>query len=405
MQFAPRPAAVTGAALTQRAALPILLALSFSHLLNDMLQSLVPAIYPIIKTAYTLDYGQIGLITFTFQLTASVFQPVVGMYTDLRPQPYSLVVGMAISILGLLGLAYAGSYPQLLMGAALIGTGSSIFHPESTRMVRMAAGGRYGFAQSVFQVGGHAGSAAGPLLAAFIVVPFGQTSLAWFALAGLVAALVLLQIGHWYKRQSPAANKFQSAESGVPARSRAQIAFAIAIVVILMMSKSAYSSSFGSYYTFYLLGRFQVSVQTSQLMLFLFLLAAPLGTLMGGYVGDRFGRRQIIWFSILGALPFTLILPYVDLFWTGVLTVIIGLIMASAFPALLVYAMDLLPGRLGLVAGIFYGLTFGLGAMSAALLGELADATSIDFVYHLCAYVPLIGLLTWFLPDIGRSRV
>jgi FSR family fosmidomycin resistance protein-like MFS transporter len=401
MLFTPKPEKTTSAT-AQKAALPVLLALSFSHFLNDMLQSLVPAIYPVIKTAYALDYGQIGLITFTFQLTASLFQPVVGMYTDARPQPYSLVAGMAVSILGLTVLAFAGSYLVLLLGAALIGTGSSIFHPESTRMVRMASGGRHGFAQSVFQVGGHAGSAAGPLLAAFIVVPLGQPSLAWFALAGLLAAVVLLRIGNWYKAQSPKPVHSKTGDGGKPARSTAQTAFAITIVVILMMSKSAYSSSFGSYYTFYLLGRFEVSVQTSQMMLFLFLLAAPLGTLMGGYVGDIFGRRQIIWFSILGALPFTLVLPYVDLFWTGVLSVIIGLIMASAFPALLVYAMELLPGRLGLVAGIFYGLTFGLGAMFAALLGELADFTSIEFVFHLCAFVPFIGLLTWFLPDVGR---
>jgi FSR family fosmidomycin resistance protein-like MFS transporter len=396
MLFAPKPEKTTGAVL------PVLIALSFSHFLNDMLQSLVPSIYPIIKDSYGLDYAQIGLITFTFQLAGSIFQPVVGMYTDLRPQPYSTVVGMAFSILGLTVLAFAGSYYLLLLGAALLGTGSSIFHPETTRMVRVASGGRHGFAQSVFQVGGHAGSAAGPLLAAFIVVPLGQASLSWFAVAGLIAAVVLLQIGHWYKRQAPKPVTAKAAEDRAHGRSRLQTAIAVTIVVILMMSKSAYSSSFGSFYTFYLLGKFSVSVQTSQMMLFLFLLAAPLGTLMGGYVGDIFGRRRIIWFSILGALPFTLILPYVDVFWTGVLSVIIGLIMASAFPALIVYAMELLPGRLGLVAGIFYGLAFGLGAMFAALLGQLADFTSINFVFHLCAFVPALGLLTWFLPDVGQ---
>ena len=382
-------------------AMPVLFALSFSHFLNDMMQQLVPAIYPIIKPAYGLDYGQIGLITFAFQICASMFQPVVGFYTDRRPQPFSLVLGMGCSLAGLLVLAYAGSYPQLLLGAALIGTGSSIFHPEATRMVRLASGGRHGFAQSVFQVGGYAGSASGPLLAAFIVVPRGQASLVWFALAALLAMIVLSQIGFWYRRNVSARAKAKPA--GAAAGSRNGIAFAIFIIVMLMLSKSAYTASLSSYYTFYLLGRFEVSVQVSQMMLFLFLASQPIGTLIGGFIGDAFGRRQIIWFSILGALPFTLALPYVDLLWTGVLTVIIGIIMASAFPAILVYAMDLLPGRLGLVAGVFYGLSFGLGGISAALLGELADFTSISFVFHLCAFLPLIGLLTWFLPEIERD--
>jgi len=391
-------------AVAQSAALPLLLALSFSHLLNDIIQSLVPAIYPIIKDAYALDYGQIGLITFTFQLCASLFQPLVGMYTDRRPQPYSLVAGMGITLVGLMVLAHAASYPNLLIGAALIGTGSSIFHPEATRMARLASGGRYGFAQSVFQVGGQAGTALGPLLAAFVVVPLGQSSLSWFSLAALLAMFVVTRIGHWYKRRSPASAKSEAAGAKTHARSQNGAAFAVAILILLMFSKSAYSASFSSYYTFYLLGRFHVSVQASQVMLFLFLLASPLGVLIGGHLGDRIGRRKIIWFSILGAVPFTLALPHVNLFWTGVLTVIIGMIMASAFPAILVYAIELLPGRLGMVAGLFYGLTFGLGALSAALLGSLADATSIETVFRLCAYLPLIGLLTWFLPDIKRGQ-
>ncbi len=391
-------------AVAQSAALPLLLALSFSHLLNDIIQSLVPAIYPIIKDAYALDYGQIGLITFTFQLCASLFQPLVGMYTDRRPQPYSLVAGMGITLVGLMVLAHAASYPNLLIGAALIGTGSSIFHPEATRMARLASGGRYGFAQSVFQVGGQAGTALGPLLAAFVVVPLGQSSLSWFSLAALLAMFVVTRIGHWYKRRSPASAKSEAAGAKTHARSQNGAAFAVAILILLMFSKSAYSASFSSYYTFYLLGRFHVSVQASQVMLFLFLLASPLGVLIGGHLGDRIGRRKIIWFSILGAVPFTPALPHVNLFWTGVLTVIIGMIMASAFPAILVYAIELLPGRLGMVAGLFYGLTFGLGALSAALLGSLADATSIETVFRLCAYLPLIGLLTWFLPDIKRGQ-
>ena len=391
----------TSMAAATATAMPVLFALSFSHFLNDMMQQLVPAIYPIIKPAFGLDYGQIGLITFAFQICASMFQPVVGFYTDRRPQPFSLVVGMGCSLAGLLVLAYAGSYPQLLLGAALIGTGSSIFHPEATRMVRLASGGRHGFAQSVFQVGGYAGSASGPLLAAFIVVPRGQTSLVWFALAALLAMVVLSQIGFWYRRHVSARQNARPAET--TALPRRGVVFAIFIIVMLMLSKSAYTASLSSYYTFYLLGRFEVSVQVSQMMLFLFLASQPIGTLIGGFIGDAFGRRQIIWFSILGALPFTLALPYVDLLWTGILTVIIGIIMASAFPAILVYAMDLLPGRLGLVAGVFYGLSFGLGGVSAALLGELADFTSISFVFHLCSFLPLIGLLAWFLPEVGRD--
>ena len=404
MQKLTQPLALTGIAIAQRTAFPVLLALSFSHLLNDMLQSLVPAIYPIIKNAYALDYGQIGLITFTFQLSASLLQPLVGMYTDRRPQPYSLVAGMGFSLVGLMVLAKAGSYPQLLIGAALIGTGSSIFHPESTRMARMASGGRHGFAQSVFQVGGQAGASLGPLLAAFIVVPFGQSSLSWFSLAALIAMAVLFWVGNWYKRQSPAPARSKAPGDERTAKAQRAVAFAVAILIALMFSKSAYSASLSSYYTFYLLGRFHVSVQTSQIMLFLYLLASPLGALIGGHLGDRIGRRKIIWFSILGAVPFTLALPHVDLVWTGVLTLIIGMIMSSAFPAILVYATELMPGRLGTVAGLFYGLTFGLGALSAALLGMLADVTSIATVYQLCAYLPLIGLLTWFLPDIGREH-
>jgi FSR family fosmidomycin resistance protein-like MFS transporter len=387
----------------QRTAFPILIALSFSHLLNDMMQSLVPAIYPIIKDAYHLDFGQIGLITFTFQLTASLFQPLVGAYTDRKPQPYSLVAGMGMTLLGLFVLANAGSYGMLLLGAGLVGTGSSIFHPESTRMARLASGGRHGFAQSLFQVGGQTGSAVGPLLAAFIVVPHGQGSVAWFSVAALLAMIVLFHVGQWYARQSPPRRGSSAASNPESAPIRPKVVFAVAILVLLMFSKSAYSASFSSYYTFYLMGRFNVSVQASQLMLFLFLVSSAAGSLIGGHLGDRIGRRNIIWFSILGALPFTVALPYVNLLWTGIFTVIIAAIMASAFPAILIYAMELLPGRIGMIAGMFYGLSFGLGGLSAALLGELADITSITTVYHLCAFLPLLGLLTWFLPDIRRQ--
>jgi FSR family fosmidomycin resistance protein-like MFS transporter len=388
------------------AAFPIVLALSFAHLLNDMMQSLLPALYPIIKDAYGLDFGQIGLITLAFQFTASLLQPVVGVYTDRRPQPFSLVVGMGSTLIGLVVLAHAGSFAMLLIGAAMIGTGSAIFHPESTRMARLASGGRHGFAQSIFQVGGQAGQALGPLLAAFIVVPRGQGSVSWFSLVALLAMVLLLQVGLWYRRQSPVPAKARMTGSTAGAQvPRTGVVLAVAVLVVLMFSKSAYTSSLSSYYTFYLIGAFSVSVQFSQVLLFLFLVAQALGSLIGGHVGDRFGRREIIWFSILGALPFTLVLPFVNLFWTAVLTIVIGMIMASAFPAILVYALELLPGRVGMIAGLFYGVTFGLGALSAAALGELADLTSMTTVYRLCAFLPLLGLLTWFLPDVERPRI
>jgi MFS transporter, FSR family, fosmidomycin resistance protein len=404
MQKSSRSTATARITIAQGLAFPILLALSFTHLLNDMMQSLLPAIYPIIKHGYGLDFGQIGLITLAFQLTASLFQPLVGFYTDRHPQPYSLVAGMGSTLLGLIVLANAGSYLMVLIGAVFIGTGSSVFHPESTRMARLASGGYHGFAQSLFQVGGQAGQALGPLLAALIVVPHGQASLSWFSLTALLAMCVLFQVGHWYKRQVLAPVTIKGAGALPKRSSRRRVAFAVAILVVLMFSKSAYTASLSSYYTFYLIGNFQISVQASQLFLFLFLVAQALGSLIGGHLVDRIGRREIIWFSILGAVPFTLLLPHAGLFWTAVLTVIIGMIMASAFPAILVYALELLPGKVGMIAGLFYGVSFGLGALSAAMLGELADITSIATVYRLCAYLPLIGLLTWFLPKIDRIQ-
>ena len=388
----------------ETATLAILLAISFCHLLNDMAQSLIPAIYPILKTSFHLDFGQVGLITLTYQLVASLLQPFVGLYTDRRPQPYSLPVGMSFTLIGLLLLSIAPSFAILLIGSALVGLGSSVFHPESSRVARMASGGQHGFAQSVFQVGGNAGSAVGPLLAAFIVLPRGQHSIAWFSLAALLGIAVLSSVGKWYRRNHVTEQRPRSGEhvrAQLPSR---KIAFAIAILIALIFSKYFYLASLSSYYTFFLIGKFHVSVRTAQLMLFLFLGAVAAGTVIGGPVGDRFGRKYVIWVSILGVLPFTLLLPYASLFWTGVLSLVIGLVLASAFSAILVYAQDLLHGKVGTVAGVFFGFAFGMGGIGAALLGELADVTSIAFVYHVCAYLPVIGLLTAFLPDLERRK-
>jgi FSR family fosmidomycin resistance protein-like MFS transporter len=396
MQRSAATAAPTGAVAT--AAFPIVVALSFAHMLNDMMQSLLPAIYPIIKDAHGLDFAHIGMITLAFQLTASMLQPVVGIYSDLRPRPYSTVAGMACTLVGLIILAHASTFELLLLGAALVGLGSSIFHPEATRMARLASGGRHGFAQSTFQVGGQVGQAIGPLLAAFIVVPRGQGSLSWFSVIALLAMIVLFQVGSWYRRQSPVAIKTRVQSDGNDGARRKGVSLAVAALVLLMFSKSAYSASLTNYLTFYLIDKFGVSVQMSQYLLFVFLLSQALGALIGGHVSDRLGRLRIIWFSIFGALPFTLLLPYVGLAATIALTIIIGMIMSSAFPPILVYALELLPGRVGMIAGMFYGVSFGLGALSAALLGVLADLTSLSAVYHLCSYLPAIGLLAWFLP-------
>jgi len=386
------------------AAYPIVAALCFAHFLNDMTQALLPAIYPIIKETYALSFGQIGLLTLAFQFTASLLQPVVGMITDRRPMPYSLAAGMGSTLIGLFLLATAASYGMLFVGAMLIGLGSSIFHPEAVRMARLAAGNRVGFTQSLFQVGGQSGSAVGPLLAAAIVVPHGQRSLIWFSVVVLVAMMLLAWVGRWYATLGPKPSGASAGGLGAGARLAPGVALAIFVLFVLMFSKSAYTASLTSYYTFYLIDRFDVSVQTSQLLLFVFLIAQVVGALIGGYLGDLIGRRAIIWISILGALPFTLILPWVGLGWTIALTVLIGAIMSSAFPAILVYALELLPGKVGMTAGLFYGVTFGLGALSAAALGQIADWTSIETVYQLCAFLPLIGLMAWFLPKIDDRR-
>ncbi|KQO73130.1 Fosmidomycin resistance protein [Methylobacterium sp. Leaf87] len=385
-------------------AFAVLGALSLSHLLNDLVQSLLPAIYPLLKTQFRLDFGQIGLITFVFQVTASVLQPVVGIYTDRRPLPFSLAFGMGSSLVGLLLLSVAWAYGLLLLAAGLVGFGSAVFHPEATRVARLASGGRYGLAQSVFQVGGNAGTALGPLLAAFVVVPHGQGSVAWFSLVALAGICVLALVGQWYAGRLRAVPR-PATRAGAPAArvlSRRRVGLTIAILLTLIFSKYFYLASFSSYYTFYLIQRFGVSVAQSQIYLFVFLGAVAAGTILGGPIGDRFGRKPVIWGSILGVLPFTLALPHADLVWTVVLTVPIGMILASAMPAILVYAQELLPGRIGLVGGLFFGFAFGMGGLGAAVLGEVADHAGITAVYALCAYLPLIGLAAVFLPRLAR---
>ena len=386
----------------QGTAYPVLFAISICHLLNDMMQALLPAMYPILKSRYGLDFGQIGLITLTFQLTASLLQPVVGLYTDHRPKPYSLVAGMGFSLVGLLVLAVASSYPLLLLSAGLVGLGSAVFHPESSRVARMASGGRHGFAQSLFQVGGNTGSAIGPLLAAFVVVPRGQRSVAWFSAAAFAGMVILARVGRWYRshRQAVAASRSGGARHHLP---RARVGAALAILLVLVFSKNVYLASISSYYTFFLIEKFGLSVQAAQVHLFVFLGAVAAGTFIGGPVGDRLGRKWVIWVSILGVLPFTLALPYVNLFWTGVLSVAIGVVLASAFSAIIVFAQELVPGRIGLVSGLFFGFAFGTAGIGAALLGRLADRTDIEFVFRLCSYLPALGLLTAFLPEIERG--
>jgi len=385
----------------------VLLAISFSHLLNDTIQSMLSAIYPILKENYSLSFAQIGLITLTLNVTASILQPVVGLYTDRRATPYSLVVGMTFSLAGLLLLSVAWRYGLLLLASGLVGVGSAVFHPESSRVARMASGGRHGLAQSVFQVGGNVGTALGPLLAAFLVLPRGQRSIAWASSIALLGIAVLWKVGGWYARRRPVARAAQAShhfEIHSPRLSQATIRRSIAVLVALIFSKYFYLASLTSYYTFYLIHKFGVSVQDAQIDLFIFLGATAAGTILGGPIGDRFGRKLVIWLSILGVFPFTFALPFASLFWTRVLTVPIGLILASAFSAIVVYAQELMPGRIGLISGLFFGFAFGMGGLGAAVLGRLADATSIDFVYRVCAFLPLIGLLTAFLPDIGKHK-
>jgi FSR family fosmidomycin resistance protein-like MFS transporter len=378
-------------------------ALSFSHFLNDMMQSLIVSIYPLLKGEFHLSFVQIGTITLTYQACASLLQPLIGVYTDKHPKPYSLSVGMCFTLIGMVTLAFAPNYGSVLAAAALIGAGSAIFHPESSRIARLASGGRHGLAQSIFQVGGNAGSAMGPLLAAWVILPQGQTSLAWFAIAAVIAIAVLARVGAWYKVHH--IDRPKARHSVVPSPvSAARVRWSIVVLVLLIFSKYFYVASITSYFSFYLIEKFHVSVRSAQVHLFVFLLAMALGTLFGGPLGDRIGRKRVIWVSILGIAPFTLMLPYVDLMWVGILTFVIGLILSSAFSAIVVFAQELMPGNVGAVSGLFFGFAFGIGGIGAAVLGGLADTHGIEFVYRICAYLPLLGMVAAFLPNIEHRK-
>ncbi|MDB6367224.1 MFS transporter [Photorhabdus bodei] len=385
---------------TRNTVFTILGAISVSHLLNDMIQSLILAIYPLLQLEFNLSFVQIGMITLTYQITASLLQPLIGLYTDKHPQPYSLPVGMSFTLSGLLLLAHANNFPLILLASALIGTGSSVFHPESSRVARMASGGRHGLAQSLFQVGGNFGSSLGPLLAALFIAPYGRGNVGWFSLAALLGIIVLLQISKWYNTQNYIKKNQAKTGPAIKVLSRKTVIGSLVILLILIFSKYFYLTSISSYYTFYLIHKFGISVQSAQFHLFIFLFAVAAGTIIGGPLGDRIGRKYVIWISILGVAPFTLVLPYASLYWTSILSVIIGVILASAFSAILVYAQELIPGKTGMVSGLFFGLAFGMGGIGAAVLGDIADRTSIELVYQICAFLPLLGIFTALLPNI-----
>jgi FSR family fosmidomycin resistance protein-like MFS transporter len=390
----------------QNTVFTILFSIGFCHLLNDTIQSLIPAIYPILKSSFKLTFSQIGLITLTFQLTASLLQPFVGLYTDHRPKPYSLAIGMGLSLIGLFMFSVASNFPMILYSAAMVGMGSSVFHPEASRVARLASGGRYGFAQSIFQVGGNAGTSFGPLLASLVIVPHGQSSISWFTVLAFLGIVVLFNVGRWYRNHL--ADLASKAGERIPVShirlSAAKVGLSLAVLVALVFSKFFYLASMTSYDTFYLIHKFQVSVENAEVFLFIFLFAVAAGTIIGGPIGDRIGRKYVIWVSILGVAPFTLALPYANLFWTAVLSIVIGVILASAFSAILVYAQELVPGKVGMISGLFFGFAFGMGGIGSALLGKLADNTSIAYVYHVCSFLPLIGLLTAFLPNLDHKK-
>ena len=400
------PAVIDPKVLAQTTIYSILFTISFSHLLNDMMQSVIPAIYPLLKQNYHLSFTQIGLITFTFQLTASLLQPFVGHFTDKTPRPYSLAIGMGFTLTGLISLSLASNFIAILISVSLIGMGSSVFHPESSRVAHLASGGKKGLAQSIFQLGGNAGAAIGPLLAALIVVPYGQFNIIWFGLAAILGIGVLIKVGAWYKDHLELRKKNKAAAPVVYQHlPKSRVIISLTILLVLIFSKYFYMASMSSYFTFYLIDKFHLSVQQSQIHLFIFLASVAAGTLMGGPLGDRFGRKYIIWISILGVAPFTLLLPYANLFWTGVLSVVIGFILASAFSAILVYATELVPGKVGMIAGLFFGFAFGMGGLGSAVLGKLADITSVGYVFKVCAFLPLLGIITGFLPNLEQKKV
>jgi len=392
-------------ALVQKTVYSVLFSIAIAHLINDLLQSVIPSVYPILKENFDLSFTQIGLITFVYQLTASILQPFIGFYTDKKPKPYSLTIAMVFTVFGLALLSYSTHFWMILVSVSLVGVGSSIFHPEASRVAFLGSGGRRGLAQSIFQLGGNSGSAIGPLLVAILVAPYGQSNIIWFVLVGVVGMFLLSKIATWYKNHLNlrASKKIADEENRVPF-SKKQIKISIGVLLLLIFSKFFYMSSMSSYFTFYLMKRFGLSIQESQFHLFVFLAAVAAGTLIGGPLGDRFGRKYIIWVSILGAAPFTLLLPYANLFWTGILSVIIGVIIASAFSAILVYAQELMPGKVGMISGLFFGFAFGMGGLGSAVLGYLADQTSIEYVYKISSFLPLLGVFTYFLPNVKMKR-
>ena len=390
--------------LVQKTVYPILFSIAFAHLLNDLLQAVIPAAYPILKENFNLTFTQIGLITLAYQLAASILQPLVGLYTDKKPKPFSQIFGMLFTLSGIVVLSYASSFSMIIASVVLVGIGSSIFHPEASRISFLASGGKRGLAQSIFQLGGNAGTAIGPLLVALIVVPNTQYYIIWFVVVALIGLIVLSRIALWYQDHL-SQRSTQKAVIDLPNLSQTKIVMSVTILLVLIFSKFFYMASMSSYFTFYLIEKFHLSVQESQFHLVLFLGACAVGTLIGGPLGDKFGRKYVIWFSVLGAAPFTLLLPFVDLFWTGILSVVIGIVISSAFPAILVYAQELLPKKLGMVSGLFYGFAFGMGGLGSALLGNLADHTSITYVYYLCAYLPLIGIIAFFLPNLKKKVI
>ncbi len=388
--------------LVQKTVFSILFSISFAHLLNDLIQVVIPSVYPILKENYKLSFTQIGLITFTFQITASLFQPLVGYYTDKYPKPFSQIYGMLFSLAGIILLSFANSFYLIVAAVSFVGIGSSIFHPEASRISYLASGGKRGLAQSIFQIGGNLGTAFGPLLVALLVVPNGQRHIIWFVIAATIALFVLYKIAHWYNNHLQLRTLSKSNGIIYHTLSKNQIVFSIGILLVVIFSKFFYSASLSSYYQFYIIDKFHLSIKQAQFHMFLYLISYAIGTMLGGPLGDKIGRKYVIWFSVFGAAPFALLLPYANLFWTDALMVIIGIIISSAFPAILVYAQELLPKKLGMVSGLFYGFAFGMGGLGSALLGNLADVTSIRYVYHICSYLPLIGIICYFLPNLKK---